>query len=125
MRTIGHACEHFLGQAKRHCGSAAAHQYVVGWRCAEHTPSAVVGRPEPPETRCPPLRCYCGESSCPAFSTYGRVSTPAGPTVVDARAVATGKRRARSLEEYRGAQDTTGRRPLADGAGVGKTAGEG
>jgi len=83
------------------CGAqAGVRLYACGYRCPAHTPSALAGQPEPDYARyCAPLRCYCG--NCPSWtpdSTYHD-----GATVIDLRAVASGKRRS-SLTEYRNAQ---------------------
>lgn len=88
-------CEH--GQ----CDHAEnVHLFACGWRCPSHTPAALAGRPEPDVARyCAPFRCYCG--GCPS---YDRPLEPVIATVVDMRAVASGKRRARSVAEYRDAR---------------------
>jgi hypothetical protein len=39
-------CSHWIGAEARHCGRHAR-LYLQGWRCADHTLSAVAGRPEP------------------------------------------------------------------------------
>jgi hypothetical protein len=86
------------------CGSANVRLYGVGYRCGDHTPAKLAGLPEPDSERyCAPLRCYCGE--CPSYVP----DTPYrdGETIVDIRAVASGKRRS-SLTEYRNAQANTG-----------------
>ena len=58
------------------------------------------GHPEPDAARyCAPARCYCG--GCPSW-TPDTAYYP-GETVLDIRAVASGKRRS-SLEQYRSAQ---------------------
>lgn len=82
------------------CGSADARPYAEGWRCPAHTPAARRGHPEPDAARyCAPLRCYCGR--CPGW-TPDTTHFP-GETVLDIRAVASGKRRS-SLAQYRSAQ---------------------
>lgn len=81
------------------CGRADTGLYACGWRCPAHTPSARAGLPEPDVARyCAPLRCYCGR--CPS---YRRALEPIVPTVVDTRAVASGKRRT-TATAYREAQ---------------------
>lgn len=85
------------------CGSTDARPYAEGYRCAAHTPARRAGQPEPDSERyCAPLRCYCGE--CPSYTP----DTPYrdGETVVDIRAVASGKRRS-TLTQYRNAQLNT------------------
>jgi hypothetical protein len=82
------------------CGSAATRLYAEGHRCPAHTPAARAGKPEPDIARyCAPLRCYCG--GCPSWTPD--TSYHVGETVLDVRAVASGKRRS-SLEQYRSAQ---------------------
>ena len=81
------------------CGSEEVRLYPCGYRCADHTPAKLGGLPEPGGDRyCAPDRCYCG--SCPS---YVRSLDAIIPTVVDIRAVASGKRRS-SLATYRSAQ---------------------
>jgi len=75
--------------------------FPCGWRCPEHTPSRLAGRPEPGEGRyCAPTRCYCGE--CPSYGKHVVCIDYQG-TVVDLRAIASGKRRS-SPTEYRNAR---------------------
>lgn len=40
-------CRHWVGPARRYCCAPGARRYVTGYRCPLHTPSALVGRPEP------------------------------------------------------------------------------
>ena len=83
-----------------YCGSGDTRLYAAGYRCRSHTPAALSGQPEPDSKRyCAPLRCYCG--TCPGWTP----DTPyhVGETVLDVRAVASGKRRS-SLAQYRSAQ---------------------
>lgn len=77
----------------RPCGrdDETVRPYLVGWRCPECTPAAMAGKPEPGAGACPLPR---------------RVHTPATETVIDQRAVATGKRRS-SVTRYREAQEAT------------------
>jgi len=84
-----------------YCGSAETRPYACGPRCPVHTPAALAGQPEPDSRRyCAPARCYCDSETCTA--TSGPLE-PITKTVLDARAVASGKRRA-GLGEYRDAQ---------------------
>jgi hypothetical protein len=86
------------------CGSTETRPYAEGHLCGDHTPAKRAGRPEPDSERwCAPLRCYCG--TCPGYVA----DTPYrdGETIVDIRAVASGKRRS-SLTQYRNAQTNTG-----------------
>jgi hypothetical protein len=75
-----------------------ARPYPQGWRCVEHAP-------EPPPT--PPA----GTTLADRLAEHGKtgIGTPAGETVVDQRAIASGKRRA-SLTSYRAAQAATPQR---------------
>ena len=42
-------CDHWLGDERRHCGSTqSVRQYLPGYRCPNHTPARLAGRPEPP-----------------------------------------------------------------------------
>ena len=85
------------------CGAADTRLYAEGHRCPAHSPAARAGKPEPDVARyCAPLRCYCGgcESWTPDTAYYP------GETVLDVRAVASGKRRS-SLAQYRSAQMNT------------------
>ena len=88
-----------------HCGETEdIRLFACGLRCTQHTPSAIAGHPEPGRTRyCAPYRCYCGDRACPAGGSWARPLEPAAPTVVDIRAIASGKRRS-SMAEYRSAQ---------------------
>lgn len=82
------------------CGAADVRLYAGGFRCPAHTPAALTGQPEPDSARyCAPARCYCGR--CPAWTDHPTYAD--GATVIDIRAIASGKRRA-SLTEYRNAQ---------------------
>ena len=81
------------------CGQPDTRPYPEGWRCPGHTPAARAGKPEPDTGRYCLAICYCGQ--CPH---YRRVLAPITPNVVDFRAVADGKRRAKSDSEYRDAQ---------------------
>ncbi|QFY09672.1 hypothetical protein GBF35_26125 [Nonomuraea phyllanthi] len=56
-------CWHWIGAEMRRCGATPTRFYLQGWRCADHTPSALAGRPEPGGGYCAPARCYCGK--CP------------------------------------------------------------
>lgn len=43
-------CAHWIGAAARPCGSTdQVRRYLPGYRCPQHTPAALAGRPEPPE----------------------------------------------------------------------------
>jgi hypothetical protein len=91
------------------CGeTAGVRLFACGWRCPSHTPAALAGQPEPDTARyCAPLRCYCG-----GCASWDRPLEAVVATVVDVRAVASGRRRVRSLAEYRAAQaQANGGRP--------------
>ena len=83
------------------CGATAGVRlYAAGPRCPTHTPAALAGQPEPDSKRyCAPARCYCG--TCPSWTPDTAYFV--GETVLDTRAVASGKRRS-SLAQYRSAQ---------------------
>jgi len=75
------------------------HLYACGYRCPTHTPARLAGKPEPDSAAyCAPLRCYCG--TCPSWRPD--TSDFVGATVLDIRAVASGKRRS-SEAGYRSA----------------------
>ena len=95
------------------CGSPDTRLYAEGYRCAAHTPAARAGKPEPDSKRyCAPARCYCGQ--CPSWTEHTTYTDDAQRNTVDARAIASGKRRARSLQEFRDAQaQVYGTRPGA------------
>lgn len=81
------------------CGRTDARPYACGPRCPDHTPAKRAGHPEPDAARyCAPRRCYCGRCD-----SWQRPPDPITATVVDIRAVASGKRRA-PLTQYRAAQ---------------------
>lgn len=91
-------CTHWSTAQGRRCGATGARPYMTGPRCPSHTPAALAGRTEPTEaTPCAPSRCYCGKAACPAYTTYelrDRYATAADSwAAVDARAIASGKRR--------------------------------
>ncbi|MFE9099895.1 hypothetical protein [Actinomadura geliboluensis] len=96
-------CVHYSDADQKTCGQTPTRLYIQGPRCQQHTPSAERGRPEPPPGRCAPARCHCGKPDCPAYATYGRDSYAAQGglawAAVDARAVASGKRRASPGEQ--------------------------
>ena len=87
------------------CGETeGVRPYAGGPACPAHTPAARAGNPEPDSQRyCAPLRCYCGQCASWVPDTTYQV----GETVVDLRVKASGKRRSRSLTEYRDAQANT------------------
>lgn len=84
------------------CGQEDAHPYAEGPRCDDHTPAARAGQPEPGSARYCVRDCRC--------SLHGDLAPlpPIRATVIDARVIASGKRRA-SLAEYRDAQARTRR----------------
>ena len=85
------------------CGAEDTRLYAEGHRCPAHSPAARAGKPEPDTARyCAPLRCYCRE--CPSWNP--NPTHLIGETVLDVRAVASGKRRS-SLAQYRSAQQNT------------------
>ncbi len=88
-----------------YCDSADTRLYAEGHRCGAHSPAARAGKPEPDVARyCAPLRCYCGK--CPSWRPD--TTSFVGETVLDIRAVASGRRRS-SLAQYRSAQANAAR----------------
>lgn len=88
---LGPVCTHWVGVERRHCGSTEqVRPFIVGPCCPAHSPNALAGLPEAPET-----------SSLPASAL------PASPisasAVFDQRAIASGKRRS-NPQAYRAAQ---------------------
>ncbi|TDD37840.1 hypothetical protein E1287_07210 [Actinomadura sp. KC06] len=95
-------CVHYSAAEERTCGATPTRLFIQGPRCVLHIPSAERGLPEPPPGTCALARCHCGKPSCPAYETYGRESYSAQSLAwpaVDARAVASGKRRASPQEK--------------------------
>lgn len=88
------------------CGQRAR-PYAEGPRCDRHAPWARAGRPDPGSGRYCLAICYC-KGQC-----RGQRPAPLAPitaTVLDLDAIRTGKRRARSEQEYRAAQAQPRRR---------------
>ncbi|WP_411084812.1 hypothetical protein [Streptomyces sp. cmx-18-6] len=88
---LGSVCRHWIGAELRRCGATSGvRPFLVGPCCPLHTPAALAGRPEAPET-----------TSLPA--TALPASPISGSRVADARAIASGKRRS-NPQAYRAAQ---------------------
>ncbi|MFD7410645.1 hypothetical protein [Kitasatospora purpeofusca] len=87
-------CGQWLPGDGRHCG-LAARPYVVGHRCPAHTPAAEAGHPEP--------------LPGPGYTPQSLPTPASASALVDAWAIASGKRRS-SAQTYRLAQAATGRR---------------
>lgn len=86
-------CTHWDETTQRYCGSThTVRPYLTGPRCPLHTPSALAGRPEAPPG-----------PGLPA-SAWSTLSPLSASRVHDARAIASGKRRAHHHAEYRAAQ---------------------
>jgi hypothetical protein len=69
------------------CGATPARLYPAGWRCADHTPAALAGRPEPGAGRsCPPALCWCGH--CPRPGQARRVLVIGSRTWTDEAVIA-------------------------------------
>lgn len=84
-------CTHWAGAEGHVCGSGeGVRLYGTGLRCPAHTPAALAGRPEPQSGPGLPAG---------AWTTL----TPISATVIDQRAIASGKRRS-SPAAYREAQ---------------------
>ncbi|MFF2954304.1 hypothetical protein ACFVVU_23540 [Kitasatospora sp. NPDC057965] len=84
---------HRCGAGKGPCG-ADARLYPAGWRCPAHTPAAQAGHAEP--------------QPGPGYRPQALPTPQSASALVDARAIAAGKRRA-SVQDYRLAQAATGR----------------
>jgi hypothetical protein len=85
-------CGHWIGAEGRYCGKPDARRYINTTACPDHTPARLAGRPEP--------------TPGPGY-TPQRIPSPLGDSrVVDARAVASGKRQA-NPHTYRAAQAAT------------------
>lgn len=96
--TTHHPCDHYT-QTSGHCGTPTTRRYLTGWRCPTHTPAKLAGHPE---TRPDPARTLYGLRAAAGATPGGY--TPAGQTLVDQRAVASGKRRS-TPQDFRAAQD--------------------
>jgi hypothetical protein len=88
------ACGHWDGAA--YCAAEQTRLYTTGRRCPAHTPSALLGRPEPEPDP--------GSTLAALLERAGRrgIGTSPAPTLVDDRAIASGRRRA-SPAAYRAA----------------------
>lgn len=85
-------CKHYRTGAG-HCGAGTGVRlYPIGPRCPDHTPAAIAGVPEVSGQYCAPGRCYCGDPECPAYPSYLRPLDPIADTVIDRRAVESGRR---------------------------------
>lgn len=40
---IERTCGHWMGDRGRHCGADKTRRFLVGFRCAEHSPARVAG----------------------------------------------------------------------------------
>jgi hypothetical protein len=40
-------CVHWIAAESRYCRATETRLYLVGHKCADHTPSAIAGKPEP------------------------------------------------------------------------------
>jgi hypothetical protein len=79
-------------------------RYLPGPRCPLHTPAALAGRPEVTPD---PARTIEGMRAAAGLDPNAPM-TPAAPTTVDTRAVASGKRRS-TPTDFRAAQHATNR----------------
>ncbi len=85
-------CGHWLGSERRHCRTAdGVRRFVTGLRCPAHTPRALQGLPEIPPGPGWPARAW-------TTPTPDSVAS-----VIDERAIASGKRRS-NPNTYRAAQ---------------------
>lgn len=92
-------CTHWNGAAATCCGATPARRYLPGMRCAAHTPAALAGQPEASGQYCPPKICWCGRCAWWTPASHH----PIDSWTTDARAIASGKRRA-SPEMYAAAK---------------------
>lgn len=73
-------CRHWIGPEHRRCLTVEdVDQYLTGWRCPDHTPARIAGRPEP--------------QPGPGYTPQDIPSPLGASAVFDERAVASGKRR--------------------------------
>jgi len=91
-------CGHYA-EGSGVCGAPSPAGYITGLRCPDHTPARLAGRPE---TVPDPARTLTGLRKAAGVDPTAPM-TPAGETVVDARAKASGKRRS-SPQDYRAAR---------------------
>lgn len=91
-----HGCQQALPAEHRYCGRPAR-PYRTGLCCPDHTPAALAGRPEPVPG--------------PGYTPQCLATPASASALMDARAVASGKRRS-TPQTYRLAQAATGRAPL-------------
>jgi hypothetical protein len=90
-----HGCQQWLPDQAGYCGRSSR-PYRIGECCPAHTPAALAARPEPVPG--------------PGY-TPQRLATPqSASALVDARAIASGKRRS-TPQEYQLARAATGRAP--------------
>lgn len=91
-------CGHWEGSILQYCGAAeAVRVYLIGRRCPAHTPAALAGKPEPPARPGWPAQAWTTPSPQSASALF------------DARAIASGKRRA-AAHTYRAAQTAVAQR---------------
>lgn len=91
------SCSFGFGQ----CDRTDTRPYMTGPRCPDHAPWLLAGHADPASRRYCVAICYCGE--CLNRRPGTAPTSPVRPTVVDFRAIASGKRRSQ-LGEYREAQ---------------------
>lgn len=106
---IENVCGHWSAGDDRFCGSDVdVRRYLPGLRCPDHTPARLAGHaeasPNPDHTMEGLRRTWYAERGIEFVPS----STPVGDTLIDQRAVASGKRRS-SPNNYRAAQAATDR----------------
>lgn len=90
-------CTHWIGAERRYCRSVeSVRAFLPGPRCPLHSPAALAGKPEAPDTGAP------SPASLPP-------SPIAASRVADQRAIASGRRRS-SPHSYRAAQAAVNRK---------------
>lgn len=96
-------CTHHDGDVV--CGATPTRRYLLGGRCAAHTPCALAGHPEPKPD---PALTLAGLRAAAGLRTDA-VAPLAASSLTDERAIASGKRRA-APHTYRAARDAEQRR---------------
>lgn len=94
-------CAHFI-PGTGECAAETTRAYLTGPRCADHTPARLAGRDE---TIPDPERTLDGRRRAAGINPE-QPMTPTGTTLVDQRAIASGKRRSNHTN-FRAAQAAT------------------
>jgi hypothetical protein len=102
--TARQPCTYGFGRCQR----TDTRPYAIGgrWRCPDHAPALLTGRPDPGSGRYCLAICYCGQ--CP--HRHPPVLAPNRRTITELRNIANGKSRAGvTLTKFRDAQAATRR----------------